>query len=63
MKATICLLLIVSAGNTMANIVYDGGYHEFTQGTEFAIEVGNSAEVVFSGGEVHFVWVYDNCNR
>lgn len=47
----------------MANIVYDGGYHEFTQGTEFAIEVGNSAGVVFSRGEVHFVWVYDNCNR
>ena len=60
------ILIIIGALLTVASsnaegALWDGGYHEFSEGFEGEIEMINGATADVTGGEIGILLSYDNC--
>jgi len=53
-------LLTVASGN-VEGALWDGGYHEFSEGFEGEIDMINGATADITGGEIGMILSYDNC--
>ena len=53
--------LLTVASSNVEGALWDGGYHEFSEGFEGEIEMINGATADITGGEIGFILSYDSC--
>jgi len=53
-------LITVASGNA-EGVLWDGGYHEFSEGYDWEIDMINGATANITGGEIGILQSYDNC--
>jgi hypothetical protein len=54
------VVLVVGVCNVRAEIIWDSGHHEFSEGSEDFVYMYNDASADISGGIIHEFYMYNN---